>query len=179
MNIVDKVISAVTPNPTDAQLQEARAQARALAGKGGWLSAILDHHEQIEACFAAVSSATSESGRKKALKQLALMLTGHSVAEESVIYPALASHDQIGGSDELYSQQSTAKVDMAALDELEPTSQDFLDKLESIRGAVAQHVYAEESNYLPKLKAVADSALHARLSRKYREEFERYVRPAD
>jgi len=93
-----------------------------LAGKTGWLTAILEHHVQIEACFAEVKNATSETGRKKGQKQLALVLTGHSIAEESVIYPALAACGRESGSDELYAEQSNAKVEMAALDNLEPMS---------------------------------------------------------
>ena len=178
MNVIDKVVAAVTLPPSDEKMQDARAKARALAGKTGWMANILDHHVQIEDCFAAVKTASSASGRKQAQKQLALILTGHSIAEESVIYPAMAANDQVGGSDELYSEQSTAKVDMAALDELEPMSQEYLDKLEHIRAAVAHHVYEEESDYFPKLKGDADTAMQAKLSRKYKEEFERYVRPA-
>ena len=67
---------------------------------------------------------------------------------------------------------------MSALDDLDPMSQSYLDKLEHIQGAVARHVYEEESDYFPKLKEVADSALHPKLSRKYKEEFQRYVQPA-
>ena len=177
MSVVDKVIAAVTPDPTAEKMQEARAKARSLAGKSGWLCAVLDHHEEIEGCFAAVKAAGSATGRKKAQKQLALILTGHSIAEESVLYPAMASHDQNAGSKELYAEQSTAKVQMCALDELEPMSQDYLDKLEDIRAAVAHHVYEEESDYFQKLKAVADPQLQSKLSRKYKEEYDRYVQP--
>ena len=177
MGVIDKVIAAVTPDPSDEQFQEARKSARALAGNSGWFAAILDHHEEIEACFAAVKNAKSVTGRKKAQKQLALILTGHSIAEESVIYPAMAAHGQKGGSDELYTEQSDAKVQMSALDELDPMSQPYLDKLEQIQGAIAHHVYEEESDYFPKLKEIADSALHSKLSRKYKEEFQRYVQP--
>jgi hemerythrin superfamily protein len=177
MNVLDKVVAAVTPNPSDEKMQEARAKARAMAGKSGWLATILDHHLQIEECFAEVKNANSATGRKKAQKQLALMLTGHSIAEESVVYPAMAANGQESGSDELYSEQSTAKVDMAALDDLEPMSQDYLDKLEHIRSAVAHHVYEEESDYFPKLMDAADTATQSKLTRKYKEEFERYVHP--
>lgn len=177
MNVIDKVVAAVTPSPSPEKMQDARVTARALAGKTGWLTAILDHHVQIETCFAEVKNATSESGRKKAQKQLALVLTGHSIAEESVIYPALAACGQESGSDELYAEQSNAKVEMAALDNLEPMSPAYLDKLEHIRLAVAHHVYEEESDYFPKLMQAADTSTQSKLTRKYKEEYERYVHP--
>ena len=177
MGVIDKVIAAVAPDPSDEDLQTARSKARAIAGTG-WLADVLDHHAQIEDCFAAVKGASSVEGRKKAQKELALIMTGHSIAEEAVIYPAMASSGHAGGSGELYTEQSAAKVQMAELDDLDPTSQDYLDKLEHIRGAVAHHVYEEESKYFPKLKDEVDSATQAKLTRKYKEEYERYVGPS-
>jgi hypothetical protein len=40
---------------------------------------------------------------------------------------------------------TAAKVQMALLEDVPPKSQAFLDKLEHIRGAVAHHLYEEES----------------------------------
>jgi len=178
MNVLEKVVAAVTPILSAEKMQEARAKARAMAGKSGWLATILDHHLQIEACFEEVKNAKSATGRKKAQKQLALMLTGHSIAEESVLYAAMAANGQESGSDELYAEQSTAKVEMATLDDLEPMSQEYLDKLEHIRGAVAHHVYEEENDHFLKLMDAADTATQSKLTRRYKEEFERYVHPA-
>ncbi len=175
MNMIDKVVAAVTPSPSEEMVQAARHKAQALAGSTGWLAKVIEHHQQIEACFAAVKNAGSATGQKKAQKQLGLILTGHSIAEESVIYPAMAANGQNGNAHELYAEQSNAKIDMAALDALEPMSQNYLDKLEHIRTAVADHIYEEESDCFPKLKASADTATQAKLTRKYAEEFERYV----
>lgn len=89
----------------------------------------------------------------------------------------MASSGEEGGSAELYTEQSATKVQMAALDELDPTSEVYLDKLEHIRGTVAHHVYEEESKYFPKLKDQADSATQAKLTRNYKAEYERHVGP--
>ena len=174
----DTAVAEATAAPSPRQMRDARARARAVAGKTGWLASILDHHVQIEACFAAVKDAHSAAARKKAHKQLAVLLTGHSIAEESVVYPALAEAGQAGDAHGLYAEQSTAKVEMAALEALDPMDQAYLDKLEHIRLAVAQHVYEEESECFPALHGEADSATHAKLTRKYKQEFERYVQPA-
>jgi hypothetical protein len=175
MNVLDKAIAAMTPDPSDEKMQQARAKARAAAVNSGWLTQVLDHHLEIEDCFAAVKEARSASARRAAQKRLAAVLTGHSIAEESVIYPAMALTDQKGHSTELYAEQGAAKVQMAALDELDPMSQDYLDKLEHIRGAVAHHVYEEEGEYFVKLRETADAALQSKLTRRYKEEYERYV----
>jgi len=179
MSIVDKVIAAVTPPESDKARAEARAKARASAVPGSWLSMVLDHHLQIEAAFLAVANASSASGRVAAQKQLALILTGHSTAEEVVLYPAMALSDQKAHSEMAYLEQSMTKVQLAALERLDPMSQDFADKLEHIRGAVAHHVYEEEDKWFPELQALNEPSLEDTLAARYQEEFERYTQASD
>jgi hypothetical protein len=179
MNLLDKAIASMTPTPSDEDIQEARAKARAAAGTTGWLAMIIGHHEQIESAFAAVKGAGSAGARQSAQKRLALILTGHSIAEESVIYPAMALGDQERHADEAYKEQAHAKVQMAALDKLDPMSDDYLDKLEKIRGAIAHHVMEEEGEYFPKLRKSVDPATQGKLTRRYQEEYERYVTTGD
>jgi Hemerythrin HHE cation binding domain len=175
MSIIDKVVAAVTPPESDDARREARDKARASTSRGDWLSMILDHHEQIEAAFAAVRSATTPSARIVAHKELATLLTGHSNAEEAVIYPALAGADEKRHAMSAYGEQATAKVEMGLLENIPPMSKDFLDKLEHIRGAVAHHIYEEESKWFLELKQNVPSADQLKLSKRYEEEFTRYV----
>src|ERR1700674_3919845 len=90
MSLLDKVVAAVTPSESDGQRAEARAKAQRAAADGDWLSLVLDHHRQIEAAFAAVKAVPDAARRRDAQKRLSVLLTGHSIAEEAVIYPALA-----------------------------------------------------------------------------------------
>lgn len=175
MTIVDKVVAAVTPDPTNEDMDEARARARALAGDVGWLNMILDHHVQIEDAFAAVEGATSAAARRAAQKELGIILTGHSIAEEAAIYPAMVLTTQKGHSGTAYTEQSAAKVQLAALDDLDPTSHDFADKVAHLKAAVRLHIYQEESKWFPELREKADPQLQTRLSKRYREEFGRYM----
>lgn len=175
MSLIDKVKAVVSPTEESSKNLEARQKAKAAAGSSGWLAQVLEHHHRVEEAFAACRDATSASGRRAAQKWLALLLTAHSIAEEAVIYPAMANGDQKSHADEMYKEQSDAKVQMAALDDLDPMSADYLDKLEGIRGAVAHHVAEEEGEYFPKLKEEAGSAVNAKLTRHYREAFERYM----
>jgi hypothetical protein len=177
MTILDKVIAAVTPIEDSEKNQKARAQAEAVAGSTGWLAAVLDHHKQIEQAFVDVKIAKTATARKSAQKWLATLLTGHSIAEEAVLYPAMANTDQKGHATEMYTEQSAAKIQMAALDALDLMSQDYLDKLEHIRGAIAHHVAEEEGEYFLKLRETAGSTLNSKLTRLYREEFVRYMGP--
>jgi len=54
-------------------------------------------------------------------------------------------------------------------------SQEYLDKLEHVRGAVAHHVYEEESKWFTALASEGGAALQMRLSSRYTEEFDRYM----
>jgi hypothetical protein len=175
MSIIDKVVAAVAPPETDDARREARDKARASAGPGDWLAMVLDHHEKIEAAFAAVRAAMTANARVAAHKKLAVLLTGHSNAEEAVIYPALAGADEKRHAMSAYAEQAAAKVQMGLLENIPPMSQEFLDKLEHIRGAVAHHVYEEESKWFLELKQNVPSADQLKLAKRYQEEFSRYV----
>jgi Hemerythrin HHE cation binding domain len=175
MSLIDKVVSAVTPEESEQQRQQARAKARAAAESGDWLSLVLQHHVEIEGAFAAVKAASTPSERVAAQKELGVLLTGHANAEESVIYPALTRAGDKGHASTAYSEQATAKTEMAELETLAPMSQQYLDKLEQIRSAVAHHMYEEESNWFLDLKHKVPAAEQTKLTHRYEEEFERYV----
>jgi hemerythrin superfamily protein len=175
MSVIDTIVNAVAPQENENAHREARVKAKAVARSGDWLSMILRHHEAIEAAFAAVKTATTAAGRTAAQKRLAVLLTGHANAEESIIYPALSRVGGKGRATTAYSEQATAKTEMAALETLPPMSQGYLDKLEHIRDAVAHHVYQEESTWFLDLKANTTTQDQALLAQRYQEEFDRYV----
>jgi hypothetical protein len=175
MSLLDKAIAAVTPPVSPEKRAEARAQARAAAQPGDWLSQILDHHEGIEAAFAAVKAAGDIDARRAAQKKLGVLLTGHSIAEEAVIYPALAHAGKTMHATMAYTQQAAAKMQMAALEHLDPLSEDYLDKLGHLEGAVATHVYEEESDWFLDLKQNAPAPDQQAATQRYAEEYGRYI----
>src|SRR5882757_5347352 len=116
MSLIDRVVAAVTPPESQEKREAARAKARAAAGENDWLAMILQHHVRIEEAFESVRNAADAASRSKAQRDLALILTGHSNAEEVVIYPALVrfghkSHGMIG-----YTEQAGAKANMGELE---------------------------------------------------------------
>jgi hypothetical protein len=175
MSILDKAIAAITPPVSEAKRQEAHAKARAVAEPGDWLSQILDHHEEIEQAFAETRAASSADGRRAAQKRLGVLLNGHAMAEEAVIYPALAQEGKQGHANTAYTEQSAAKMQLAALETLDPLSEDYLDKLGHLEGAVATHVYQEESDWFPYMKEFAPAEAQARATTRYAEEYGRYI----
>jgi hypothetical protein len=104
-------------------------------------------------------------------KRLGLLLAGPSIAEEAVIYPALVKAGERGHSTKAYTEQSAAKVQMGLLEDLDPMSQEYLGKLEHIRGAVAHHVYAEEGNWFVDLKKKLPPADQTKIRFRYQQEF--------
>ena len=175
MGLFDKIIDAVTPPESDEKRKEAHDKARVIAQPGDWLSIILDHHEGIEAAFANIKAASGDESRKRALERLGVLLNGHSMAEEATVYPALARADAKSSAETAYTEQVAAKMQLAALELLDPKSQDFLDKLGHLEGAVLHHVYKEESEWFPDLKRKADPALQAHVRERYVEEYGRYM----
>lgn len=175
MSILEEAAAAVTPMESDQDRADARAKAREVAKPGDWLSMILDHHVQIEDAFRDAQRTEGGDAARTALKKLGVVVMGHAIAEEAVIYPAMAETGQSGHSDHGYDEQATVKVDMAELEKLDPSSQDYADKLEAIREAVAHHMYEEEGTWYPTLEQDAPDADQQMLTQKYGEQFDRYV----
>jgi hypothetical protein len=175
MSFLDKIVAAVTPPESEETRLEARARARAEVVPGSWFSVVLDHHEQIEAAFNAVRAAGEPGGRRIAQKQLALILTGHANAEEAVLYPALAEAGHKTHAGMAYEEQAMTKIQLALLEKLEPMSEDYVDKLEHIRGAVTHHMYQEESDWFRELQKDASASDQPHLAQRFQEEMDRYV----
>jgi hypothetical protein len=175
MSILDKVVAAVSPTPTEAMRQEARARARITAGNHGWLMAAIRHHQQIEAAFAAVSSAQESRARIFAQRRLGVLLTGHANAEEAVLYPALRQAGEKTSAARAFEEQAEAKSLMADLERLAPMSREYLELLEQLRVAVTHHMYEEEGTWFLDLAETLTEDDDVKLTQRYNEEFDRYV----
>jgi hypothetical protein len=140
MSVIDKALAAITPQPSEDKRAEATAKARAAAGDGDWLSMALDHHDLIREAFAEGRAARSAADRKAAMQRLALVLNGHSLAEEVVLYPAMAQNGHKAQAGTAYMEQTTAKMQMAELENIAPSSDAWRDKWGHIEGAVLTHM---------------------------------------
>lgn len=174
MSFLDKLASAIMPPETDDDRKQARRTAQAAAGDGDWLAIVLDQHRQIEMDFSRALTAPDAGSRRTALKRLAVLLTGHANAEESVLYPALADAGGKAHATMAYEEQAMTKVEMALLEKLDPMGEAWRDKLEHIQGAVLHHVYEEEGTWFPQLQQNLPASERMRLTERFREEFDRY-----
>jgi hemerythrin superfamily protein len=179
MSILDKMIAAFTPPESQEDRVEAHSRAQQFVSQAPWLADVLHHHGQIYAAFDAVKSGTSSDQRRSELKQLAVLLTAHSVAEEAVIYPALSDNGDNGHATMAYTEQSAAKMQIGLLERMDPMSQDFDDKLGHLEGAVKHHIYQEEGTWFIDLVESAPDADHRRIAERYSEEFNRYMSGGD
>lgn len=173
MSVLDKVVAAVTPPESAEARAEANAKAWAAAEPGDFLTTALEHHKLLLAAFAAAKAASDATSRTAAQKHLGVVLVGHAGAEETVLYPALADAGETGHANMAYVEQVAVKMQMAALEALEPMSQDWTDKIEHIEGAVRHHMFEEEGTWFLELKAKGKNP--ERTALRFKEEYERYV----
>ena len=175
MSIFAELADALAPSSSAEDKQKARARAQQIAKPGDWFSMIIDHHLKLEDAFAVVKATNDEAGRRDAQKKLGIILTGHANAEESVIYPAMVESGEDRHALHGYTEQAQVKIDMASLGALPAMSQSYNDKLEAIREAVAHHMFEEEGTWYPDLAKSASTTEQAELTKKYSEEYNRYV----
>jgi hypothetical protein len=173
MSVIDKALAAVTPQPSEEKRAEATQKARDMASPSDWLSLALDHHDLIREAFAEGRRVRSAADRRAAMEKLALVLNGHSLAEEIVLYPAMAQSGHKAQAGVAYTEQTTAKLQMAELENIAPSSQAWLDKWGHIEGAVLTHMFEEENGWFIHLKKKGED--QTRLTARYKEEFERYA----
>jgi len=170
--------AATARAPSEDKRSAARWKAQQMTSAGDWLFAALDHHRDIEGAFGAVSAARPGEDRAAALKSLATLLMGHSIAEEAVLYPALAEAGEIARSATAYREQALAKTQMAALADIDPESDAFLSKLQEIRAAVLLHMYEEEGTWFPLLKEQLSEMDQRVLTGRFLDEYRRYTHAA-
>lgn len=140
MSVLNKWVAAIVPHETDQARIDARSTAQAIAERTPWLALVLAHHQRIEAEFSNIVDANTAAARHAGLRRLTEVVTGHDLAEESVLYPAMALADQKAHSGEAYVEQAATKVQFAALGDMDAMSSEFLVTLERVREALAHHI---------------------------------------
>lgn len=168
MTFLDRIAAVLVPGATAEQRAKARERLAELAVGAAFAADILDQHQQIEALFARTRHQTGPQAQST-VRQLALRLNAHCAAEEAVIYPAIWAHSSKADAAIAFDDHGITKLHLAALQELEPGSPPWHDKLDKIESAVQQHAYQEEDSWLPALIRFAPVDLRQRLSLDFRE----------
>lgn len=163
------VISALQP------LGQAIAQTA--NAKGDWLAMIKAQHQLIAKSLSTLVSTNDRlyTTRDSMIRAVAYQLTAHSVAEENVLYPALAMNGMVTESDKLYLDQAHAKV-MQAQVEMQSAKDrpgtEWLVKAQALQAAVLKHATEdEENNFYPKLHQKLSPAENGLLTAAFVREF--------
>lgn len=175
MSFLDRIAAAVAPAASEEQRMEARQKLEELATNEPFAQDILDQHRQIEALFAEARESTGEDALAT-VEELAILLNAHAMAEEAVIYPEISEHSGKAHAGMAYEEHAMTKVQLAALQKLAPGTKEWNEKLDHIESAVEQHVYQEESSWLPDVIRYAPMQERQRMSMEFRDYFERVDR---
>ncbi|MYL99353.1 hypothetical protein GR702_16415 [Novosphingobium sp. FGD1] len=174
MSFLDKIAAAVAPAASDEARGEARREAQRLGASEPWIATIVDQHKQIESLILEAINANTADGRIKGMRQLAAVLTAHSSAEEVVVYPDISEFDSKAHAVMAYEEHAMTKVQMALLEKIEPMSEEWQEKLRHIESALQQHMYQEESSWLPALASELSPEEKQRVTARFNEEYGRY-----
>ena len=112
---------------------------------------IMQDHREVERIFEELKS--SPEKRRGLTPLLVTLLTAHSRAEESEVYPV--ARDEAGVADDVeHSQEEHLMADqlLARLADTDPETPDFESALSELVEAVTHHVEEEENELLPDLK---------------------------
>lgn len=151
--------------------------AQALPSGGTWLTQVQMQHKMIEATFdKLLSSANGTYMQQQKLQDvLSYQLTAHSVAEENVLYPMIASRGMVAESDKLYLDQAHAKVMNTQLEMMllhKKGDPAWVDAARKLQAAVLTHAKQdEEANLYPRLQGMLTAQENIELSAMYSREF--------
>ena len=117
---------------------------------------IMNDHRELERIFDQLMNQPDK--RPGLVPVMITLLTAHSRAEESEVYPAAA---EAGGSEDVeHSQKEHLEADQlaATVSETDFDSPDFPKALQELIDAVKHHVEEEESTVLPGMREHLDAA---------------------
>lgn len=126
---------------------------------------IMNDHREVERLFDILKQQPEK--RATTLPVLTTLLTAHSRAEESEVYPAAA---QAGGDEDVkHSQKEHLEADqlLARLAETDPDAPEFDERLQEVIDAITHHVEEEETTVLPGMRTRMDSAELDRLAERF------------
>ncbi len=113
---------------------------------------IMQDHREVERLFAQLRDVPDS--RPATLPVLTTLLTAHSRAEESEVYPVVA--EEIGAEEHVeHSQDEHIEADelLAALADTDPDGAEFVPALEKVIKAVSHHIEEEEQTVLRDIRS--------------------------
>lgn len=140
---------------------------------GNVVDLIMNDHRELERLFEALRNRPDQ--RPTLVSQMLTLLTAHSRAEESEVYPAAA---QAGISEDVeHSQKEHLEADQLAADlaETDPASADFESKLDKLVEAVAHHIGEEEETVLTEMRGQMSAEVLTELGQAFLDSREQHL----
>ncbi|OBG46524.1 hemerythrin [Mycobacterium alsense] len=116
-------------------------------------------HNLIEDMFDDVLHASDPRAREKPFVELRQLLAVHETAEEMVVHPRVRREADAGDAivDARLKEEHEAKELLSRIENLEITSQQFIDEITKLRDAVLDHARHEEDDEFPVLERNVDA----------------------
>jgi hemerythrin superfamily protein len=116
-------------------------------------------HNFIEDMFDEVLHASDPEAREKPFIELRQLLAVHETAEEMVVHPRVRRAVDAGDGivDVLLKEEHDSKERLSSIENLDITSQQFIDELTKLRDAVLAHAEHEELEEFPELQREVDA----------------------
>ncbi|MBV8863493.1 MAG: hemerythrin domain-containing protein [Mycobacterium sp.] len=116
-------------------------------------------HNLIEDMFDQVLLASDPKAREKPFVQLRQLLAVHETAEEMIVHPRVRREFATGDKvvEARLSEEHDAKVQLSFIEDIEITSEKFIEELTKLRDAVLAHAELEETEEFPKLQRKLDA----------------------
>lgn len=111
---------------------------------------IADDHAVVERQFQHLEAGRGD--RRVLVDQVSFELALHTVAEERVLYPAMAEAGETHEADEGRDEHTEAAELLVTLGNTEPGEPEFEDALAKLITAVRHHVVEEETEFLPQFR---------------------------
>lgn len=146
---------------------------------GDVVDLIMKDHRELERLFDTLLAEPDK--RATLVPVMTTLLTAHSRAEESEVYPAARA---AGGEDDVeHSQKEHLEADQLAakVAATDPDSDEFAEVLRALVDAVKHHVEEEEETVLPGMRQRIDDAQRATLGKAFLAAREKHLgdQPAD
>ncbi|MCA2240874.1 MULTISPECIES: hemerythrin domain-containing protein [Mycobacterium] len=116
-------------------------------------------HNLIEDMFDQVLHATDPKAREEPFAALRQLLAVHETAEEMIVHPRARKEADDGEAlvDARLKEEHEAKELLSQIEQLDVTSQRFIDELTKLREAVLEHAKQEETEEFPVLTQQLDT----------------------
>ena len=109
-------------------------------------------HQKVNVLFMEINQTDDPQKRQEYFGQLYKDLTVHSEAEEAIAYPAVRPYYKEEDTQELYDEQAEMKVILTEIKSLDPSSSEFLAKVNQLKDIVMDHVRQEESTFFAAIR---------------------------